>query len=429
MSIIKPPKPGPDRNNRCNGKRSILTSSRGRLESPNYGKGFYYSNDFCSWQIQVPAPSRIRLAFEDFQLSKKRAGHCNIQTGDLLTVYDGINSEAPVLARLCGSDLPGPIVSTQNSLFVEFLTDSAETLPGFSAYYTEIKAEFISLNRSSSCQGRQKLLTDNSGYILSPNFGSGDYNNNDLCQWLIRQPNEVPIRLQFEEFDLEDSTSCLTDKLSVYSGAGSHAPLIASLCGHGQPPPIVVPGGSVFLRFETDPHITSKGFKIRYSTTSSTAGAMCDTDLTVPLRNDQVQSSSHWRDHYSHLALFTRVSASPNTPCCWSTALRHEPGSFLQLDLEEERLITGFVTRGSPDDEWVTSYYIATAPSFPPEWTTIKNENDFGQPVDRVFPGNRDAISTVVNRIWPPVKARFVRFLPRSEHRWMTAKFAVLGCP
>ena len=51
-------------------------------------------------------------------------------------MYDGANNAAPLLGTFSGGTLPGVIVSTNNSLYVTFETDSSVTLSGFQINYS-----------------------------------------------------------------------------------------------------------------------------------------------------------------------------------------------------------------------------------------------------------------------------------------------------
>ena len=59
---------------------------------------------------------------------------------DVVSVYDGVNTSAPLLGRLSGSSVPGDIFS-DNSLFVYFRTDSSATYSGFEIKYTALSGE------------------------------------------------------------------------------------------------------------------------------------------------------------------------------------------------------------------------------------------------------------------------------------------------
>lgn len=54
---------------------------------------------------------------------------------DVVLIYDGNSTSAPLIARLHGASCtaPGPFVSTQQYMFVRFLSDSSVNVNGFSA--------------------------------------------------------------------------------------------------------------------------------------------------------------------------------------------------------------------------------------------------------------------------------------------------------
>lgn len=54
-------------------------------------------------------------------------------------VYDGNSTNAHELAKLCGNQLPAPINSTKEHLFVKLRTDSVISAGGFVASYISSK--------------------------------------------------------------------------------------------------------------------------------------------------------------------------------------------------------------------------------------------------------------------------------------------------
>jgi len=51
-----------------------------------------------------------------------------------LQVKEGPDNAAPdkeLMSRRCGSDIPGPIHSSKNNVYVHFVTDSSRNYPGF----------------------------------------------------------------------------------------------------------------------------------------------------------------------------------------------------------------------------------------------------------------------------------------------------------
>jgi len=57
-------------------------------------------------------------------------------TYDRLEIFDGADTAARQLARLCGSGLPNPVVSTGNRLYMTFYTDASVQRKGFEITHT-----------------------------------------------------------------------------------------------------------------------------------------------------------------------------------------------------------------------------------------------------------------------------------------------------
>lgn len=51
-------------------------------------------------------------------------------------MYDGDSASANQIASLCGSTIPGPILSTGNALFLIFESDGSDTASGFNGTFT-----------------------------------------------------------------------------------------------------------------------------------------------------------------------------------------------------------------------------------------------------------------------------------------------------
>ena len=55
---------------------------------------------------------------------------------DHLELYDGPDSQAPVLGRFCGSKKPDPVVASGSSLFLRFYSDASVQRRGFKAVHS-----------------------------------------------------------------------------------------------------------------------------------------------------------------------------------------------------------------------------------------------------------------------------------------------------
>lgn len=73
----------------------------------------------------------VSKIFADFDLESHQ--QC---TYDRLVAYDGLSKNAPILGQYCGSRKPGPIISSQNKMFLTFNSDSSVQRKGFRAQHT-----------------------------------------------------------------------------------------------------------------------------------------------------------------------------------------------------------------------------------------------------------------------------------------------------
>ena len=82
----------------------------------------YDNNMDCRWSISSNA--RIELSFLVFEME---SGH------DVVQVYDGESSSAPLIGRFSGASIPSPETSSSSKLFLQFTTDVSSTFFGFRA--------------------------------------------------------------------------------------------------------------------------------------------------------------------------------------------------------------------------------------------------------------------------------------------------------
>jgi len=69
---------------------------------------------------------------------------------DYVEIFDGKSVNAPNLGRYCGGNMPSPIRSSTNELFLRFISDQTISHTGFVASYTaEPKGEYLSHFKTS----------------------------------------------------------------------------------------------------------------------------------------------------------------------------------------------------------------------------------------------------------------------------------------
>ncbi|XP_066595099.1 uncharacterized protein [Prorops nasuta] len=190
-----------------------------RLQSPNY-PGVYPRNVTCYYRIEQtrsPPGHRALLAvsqrnshkihikdqivkYDRSQRVLRVWDECNI-VQDYLTVYDGGSTSDRVLVRLCGGDTVPDIVSSHNTMLLEFHTSPYDNpfhpvplsfLPGF-----ELEVQVIFVDEKSRTFVKENENCD--FYISSDDSPSGILENpkhslppNTTCRYRFHgKPNEI----------------------------------------------------------------------------------------------------------------------------------------------------------------------------------------------------------------------------------------------
>uniref|UniRef100_A0A3Q2TAZ9 Cubilin n=1 Tax=Fundulus heteroclitus TaxID=8078 RepID=A0A3Q2TAZ9_FUNHE len=239
----------------CGGKLHV---DRGVLSSPHYPQN-YLPGLNCSWHVMVTPGFRVSVSFQSpFQIQGYGSG-CS--SGDYLELRNGPDGSSPLLGeRICGSSPPSLIQTTDNHLYIHFVSDASNEASGFKLIFEA---------HSQACGGFIMLTEyDPPGYITSPNYPQ-NYPQNMDCIWLITVPNGEAVQIDFEEeFYIEPTSSCSFDFLELRDGSSFNSDLISRLCGSTRPSTQHSKGSSMLLRFRTDSSVTHKGFKAKYSIAS-----------------------------------------------------------------------------------------------------------------------------------------------------------------
>ncbi|XP_055924933.1 uncharacterized protein LOC129956919 isoform X2 [Argiope bruennichi] len=123
----------------------------------------YQNNHRCGWLIRAQESRFINLTFQDFDI----IGGENCQY-DYLSVFDGDkNHKSNLIGRFCNEKKPPPqIISSWNTLLLEFSSDVSETGRGFSIKYTSTsfqipQAQIDDLQEQSACPRYWKYYNGN----------------------------------------------------------------------------------------------------------------------------------------------------------------------------------------------------------------------------------------------------------------------------
>ncbi|KAL5010260.1 hypothetical protein ScPMuIL_012565 [Solemya velum] len=275
---------------------SDLTATSGSFVSPNYPSP-YGANVECFWTITVSQGSRIQIAFVDFELESH--GNCGY---DYVLVRDG-GPTGSQLARVCGRQVPAPILSLSNRLWIKYRTDMSQHFRGFYAFY------------SSICNQR---LTKARGVIESPNFPR-NYPPNHNCTWIIETTMGNTLNLSFSHMDMIGSNNCRRNYVKIKDGENRNDHEIGTYCGTNLPPFINSTGKFLRVEFLSFGYsIPRTGFRLEYVTNG------CGGELTGPTGN---LSSPGYPEPYPHRRL-----------CVWTITV--QTGKYIELTIDDFDLET-----------------------------------------------------------------------------------------
>ncbi|MEI6576379.1 MAG: C10 family peptidase [Bacteroidota bacterium] len=227
----------------CTGQH-LVTASQGTIEDGSSPTANYLDNANCSWLIApTDSVNKITLSFNRFSTQS---------ANDLVKVYDGADTTAPLLLTHSGDGLPAinSYTSSSNKMLVTFKSDGSTNTEGFLATF---KPTYPSYCTALS-------LTDPSGTV-SDGSSSRSYNNNTSCTWLIQpnNPDNKTLILTFTSFETEAGK----DIVRVYD-AGSTA-LLGEFSGTSLPPTLVSLSGQMYIEFQSNYINTYGGWSADYS--------------------------------------------------------------------------------------------------------------------------------------------------------------------
>uniref|UniRef100_A0A3B5L191 Cubilin n=1 Tax=Xiphophorus couchianus TaxID=32473 RepID=A0A3B5L191_9TELE len=272
-----------------------LTSPSGTITSPGHPTNYPHGAN-CTWYISVLPGNLIRLLFDSFNLEYQ--ANCNY---DYLEVYDGTGTTGNKTGRYCGRSVPPSITSADNQMTLLFVTDSSLSGEGFSASY-------VSINASTDCG---ESFTSPTGTFTSPSYPNSYPNSRDCTFKIIVQLN-MQILLNFTSFELEGTPPfCSFDFVEIRDGGYETSPLIGKFCGSQRPPVVVSHSNRLWIRFHSDPSITSHGFIAHWDGTQTGCGG------TLTTASGGLSSPNYPLPYH------------PNAECYWN--IRTSQGSQVQL--------------------------------------------------------------------------------------------------
>jgi len=223
--------------------------------SDSFGCSGYGNGLSITWAITTVSGSRIALEFTAFQTEYNY---------DIVKIYDGTSTSAPLLASYSGFSLPAPLQSSSNHLYVKFTSDSSLSYDGFSANYNTVSLPSIGACTAST----SSTLTGADGQ-----FGCDGYGNNIDSSWLITADGDQRITLTFTSFD----TELYYDYVKIFDGNNNHGTVLGSFSGTTIPGAVTSTANNLYVTFHSDSSVSSgfTGFQAAYTTYGSFQGSSC----------------------------------------------------------------------------------------------------------------------------------------------------------
>jgi len=219
--------------------------------SQNYitdGSGPYNYTDLsdCGWLIspqneEYDSIASINLWFHWLDLEQ----------GDTLYLHDGSDNTAPVIGKYFGSEAPGMVETSGNTVYLNFITDEQINADGWAAGYSS--------NLPVYCH--DTLVYTDKTAVIEDGSANKKYTPNTNCSWRINTENTEVITIEFLEFDLEYGY----DQLKFYDATVSPPSIIATYWGNELPPMLTLPADKVLITFTSDESMEYGGWKIRYT--------------------------------------------------------------------------------------------------------------------------------------------------------------------
>ncbi|XP_034622788.1 CUB and sushi domain-containing protein 1-like [Trachemys scripta elegans] len=289
-----------------------LTGPAGVILSPNYPQPYPPGKE-CDWRIKVNPDFVIALIFKSFNMEPSY---------DFLHIYEGEDSNSPLIGSFQGSQAPERIESSANSLFLAFRSDASVGMSGFAIEYkekpreacfdpgnimngTRIGTDFkLGSTITYQCDSGYKIIdpstitcvigvdgkpawnrvlpscnapcggqyTGSDGVVLSPNYPH-NYTAGQTCHYSITVPKEFVVFGQFAYFQ-----TALNDVAELFDGEHPQARLLSSLSGShsGETLPLAS-SNQILMRFSAKSGASARGFHFVYQAVPRTSDTQCSS--------------------------------------------------------------------------------------------------------------------------------------------------------
>ena len=159
-----------------------------------------------------------------------------------------------------------------------------------------------------------------------------------------------------------------------------------------------------------------------YFTCVVTVGQQCTKSQPLGMQSKAIPDSKITASSYhNHNYVPSKARLHMNSYGWTPKTLKLAVGSWLQVDLSTVHTVDAIATQGSKiaSAEWMKSYSL----QYSLDGSTFKNYE-----AGKVFKGNTDKNTVVKHVLYPPIRARLIRVLPKTWHSWPSMRMELYGC-
>ncbi|XP_026149929.1 discoidin, CUB and LCCL domain-containing protein 1 isoform X4 [Mastacembelus armatus] len=361
---------------------TVLGTESGTLASQNY-PGTYPSDTWCKWRLRVPEGRTLRLLFGDFDVEMSPG------CGNGSLVITDKNGEV-TLGPVCGKfdATLNNVTFKSNEVTVTFKSGPHRSGRGFLlSYATDQYPDLIScLQRGSHFSSQHLSVYCPAGCknVTGDVWGNSEQGYRD--------------------------TSVLC-KSAVHAGAAAD-----SLGGR-----VTVTRGRSLTLYEAT---FANGILSKMGSLSEKKllfSQECNSVLAVSGLNASSFGNKNSQEHRMFWSSRNMDSTRGFLP--WS-ADSNDPNPWVELELRDKNTITGIITTGS--NQYYIESYILLFSKDRKNWKFYKSALSKEK---KLFQAYTDGHLRVLNSLFPPMVARFVRLQPLTWHGRASAQIQVLGCP
>ncbi|CAH3113950.1 unnamed protein product [Pocillopora meandrina] len=255
-----------------------ITAFSGELVYPE--SGTYGKNETKCWSITVPDTYYgIRYRFSRIDVEMCSDCKCDyLQRG---TTYRHIHWYSKLCGRYNYNYLQGYLFNVdwstdftgsfrESTAYLRFVSDDT-------VHYTGFKLTFMAMSRTAGDKNYLNATEDETIEFGTPKVDVENYPSDYAEQWFLIVPEGRKVQIDFEIFELEDSTDCKNDyvefrEASIMAGDpekiyGYFGPILTGrLCGNTKPNSILSQGNMVWVQFVSDRNSTTvyKGLKASF---------------------------------------------------------------------------------------------------------------------------------------------------------------------